>query len=56
VKTAETATTFYYALAIDALVTPEAAGAVVAEPGSSGRAAPADAHNGTGGRGGRPTI
>ena len=55
VKIAETATTFYYALAIDALVTPEAAGAVVTDPGS-GRAAPADARNGTGGRGGRPTI
>jgi len=37
VKAAETATTFYYALAVDALVTPESAAAAQAEAGVRGR-------------------
>ena len=55
VKAAETATTFYYALAIDALVTPEALGAWSPSRAAAARRQPG-ARNGTGGRGGRPTV
>lgn len=57
VKLPETATTFYYALAIDSLVTPEALGAVTPEPGGGSRPPPLPGvRNGTGGRGGRQSV
>jgi hypothetical protein len=54
VKGPETATTFYYALAIDALVTPEALGAL--ETAAGGRTPPPGVRNGAGGRGGRQSV
>src|SRR5262249_15486729 len=50
----ETGTTFDSALAMDALVRPEAVAAITPPP--EPRSAPAGARNGTGGRGGRQSV